>query len=622
MCGIAGFFSHKNIDHIKILQSMIDQQTHRGPDAEGLFFESVGDTQVALGHRRLSIIDVSNLANQPMRFENLTIVYNGEVYNFAEIKRDLDKQGYQFDSEGDTEVVLKAFHCWGVKSVNRFRGMFSFCIFDANHSKAYLIRDRAGVKPLYYYHDHRNFIFSSEIKSLHHHPEFKNKLSHHGLHLYLQYGYIAAPWTIFEGTKKVRPGHYIEYDLRNNTYQEENYWDMSEYYHLPKIQCDEQDAVNQLQNILLDSFSLRMISDVPVGVLLSGGIDSSLVASILQANTSRSLETFTIGFENQSFDESAHARKIAEYLGTSHNEQVCSWNDAQSIIAYLPKMYDEPFADPSAIPTALVSRFAKQKVAVALSGDGGDEMFCGYSAYMLSDRRFAMLNKIPFKKTLSKLLGFVPDPMMSLYQLHYDGYNRYLKFKSILNHDPIEKKYHSIIRTFTPYDMTMLLSGNFSAEMPQYHFNQLDSIERMMLIDFNQYLPDDILVKVDRATMFYSLEGREPLLDHKILEYAAQLPMKYKLNKAILKKVLSKYLPLSYFERKKHGFGVPVNAWLRKELKHLIDTYLNVNRLKKQNIFNADYVSKLCKSFLRSNTNDNRVWTLLVFQMWYEEYVS
>lgn len=620
MCGITGFFSQKNTGNIEVLRVMVDQQSHRGPDAEGFFFEEIGEAQVALGHRRLSIIDISHQASQPMKFENLTIVYNGEVYNFAEIRLLLQKEGYEFHSESDTEVVLKAFHFWGVKCVEKFRGMFSFCIFDKNNKKAFLFRDRAGVKPLYYYHDSHNFLFSSEIKSLRFHPAFKNKISDRGLNMYFQYGYVPAPWTMFEGTQKINAGHFVEYDLVNNTYVENKYWDMASYYHLPKIDCDENSATEELHKILTDSFSLRMISDVPVGVLLSGGIDSSLVTAILQSNSSKSLETFTIGFESQEFDESEHARKIAAYLGTSHNEQICTWKDSESIISLLPKMYDEPLADPSAIPTALVSRFAKRKVTVALSGDGGDEMFCGYSSYLLNQRRFERISKIPYKKVIAKILNFIPDPMMKFYKFDFDGYSRYLKLKSLIPYDHIEAKYRAVIRTFSPYDITRLLSGSQMYEISNSCFDQLESLERMMLMDFNHYLPDDLLVKVDRASMFYSLEGREPLLDHKILEYAAQLPMNYKLKKSILKKILAKYLPAEYFERKKQGFGVPINKWLRNELGYLIKKYLNIATIKKQNIFNPSYIYELCKSFVRSSTDDNKVWTLLVFQIWYEEY--
>lgn len=622
MCGIAGFFGQHNIADLDVLKRMTESQAHRGPNGAGHYFESLDGFQVALGHRRLSILDVSQLANQPMMYEHLVIVYNGEVYNYSEIRDLLCKEGYSFDSDGDTEVVLKAFHCWGANAVNHFRGMFSFCILDKKAKKVYLFRDRVGVKPFYYSHANGNLIFSSELKSFHFHPHFRKTICNVGLRLFFQNGYISAPWTIFENTKKIKPGHFLEYDLTKDVLVEKNYWNLAAYYLHPKSALSEEEAIQKLEKILLDSFTLRLISDVPVGVLLSGGIDSSLVAAILQSNSSRSIDTFTMGFSNQDYDESQSAKKIANYLGTNHHEQYCSWKDAELAIAWLPKMYDEPFADSSAIPTALISQFAKQKVTVALSGDGGDEMFCGYAHYQLSERRFRAINKIPFKKGVNKLLNFIPDPIMNLYNMNFDKYNRYLKFKSVFSQLNTENQYKMATQTFTTYDIKQLFESQNSFYFATDSFPNLNQCERMMLVDFNYYLPDDLMVKVDRATMYHSLEGREPLLDHKILEFAAQLPISLKKDKFILKKILSKYLPKAYFERKKHGFGVPVNQWLKKELRYLMDKYFDVEKIKKQGLFNAHYISKLSNAFLKSQTNDNRIWTLLMFQMWYEEYMD
>lgn len=623
MCGIAGFFNDLEENHIDILRGMLKHLAHRGPNSEGHFFENRAPKMVALGHRRLSIIDVSDNANQPMVYDNLVIIYNGEVYNFIEIRKQLEEEGYQFNTEGDTEVILKAFHKWKLNCLDKFRGMFSFCIYDKNEKKAYLIRDRVGTKPLYYYKDDSAFIFASELGSLRQHPEFKSDLCEQGTSLYFQYGYIASPYSIFQSTKKIKPGHYIEYDLIHHTCKEEKYWDLSHYYQLPKLSISESEAVERLHEELSHAFSLRMIADVPVGVLLSGGIDSSLIASILQANTTRPIDTFTISFSQKEYDESVYAKKIAEHLGTKHHEQLCTPQQAQAIIADLPKMYGEPFADTSAIPTALLAKFAKQKVTVALSGDGGDELFCGYSAYLLNQQRFQYVDKIPFKKALKKLWQFFPDDQVGFYGINYDLYSRYLKLKSIFGLLPIEDKYMSITRTFTHYDLNHLFARSQSI-FPTSHtiFSNMHALERMMLLDFNYYLPDNLMVKVDRASMYYSLEGREPLLDHKVLEFAAQLPIHLKINKNILKIILEKYVPRSYFDRKKQGFGVPIHAWLRNEFSYLIKQYLCPNKIKAQGIFNEKYVTKLCQSFMRSQTNDNRIWTLLIFQMWYEEYFN
>ena len=620
MCGIVGFFDQKNISSSEALARMLRSQVHRGPDAEGCFFEALDHCQVALGHRRLSIIDISAKANQPMTYDQLTMVYNGEVYNFSEIRDELKKEGYSFETASDTEVILKAFHCWRMQAVDKFRGMFSFCIFDKKNKKAYLARDRVGSKPLYYYHDNNTFIFSSEIQSFRYHPHVKPSLCEKSMNLFFQYGYIAAPYTIFSEIKKIKAGHYIEYDIDSNSFSEKKYWSLSSYYCLPKLNISEAEATDQLHNLLLEAFSLRMISDMPVGVFLSGGIDSSLIAAILQATHSQPINTFTMAFHHPEYDESSYSRQVANYLKTHHHEQICTWRDAETIISCLPKMYGEPFADSSAIPTALVAKFAKQKVTVALSGDGGDELFCGYNSYLLNEDRFNKINKLPFKRGIAKLLDSIPDYNLSLFKLNYDLYNRYLKLKSVLTSQNVEDKYSAIVRTFTHYDVKKLLLtpqlGLFNSQI----FNSLHSLERMMLFDFDHYLPDNLMVKVDRATMYYSLEGREPLLDHKILEFAAQLPIQMKVKKYILKKILEKYLPVSYFERKKHGFGVPVNGWLRNELRYFLDKYIDKTKIKRQGIFNCNYVAELCQAFLRSKTNDNRIWTLLTFQMWYEEH--
>ncbi|SRR5579883_3210043 len=622
MCGIVGFFDRKNTTTQRTLEAMMASLRHRGPDAEGFYLDQIESSQVGLGHRRLSVIDISDHANQPMSFDYLTIVYNGEVYNFKEIRDKLIKENYFFTTNGDTEVILKAFHKWGVQSINLFRGMFSFCIVDKKNKKSYLVRDRVGVKPLYFYQNHSIFLFSSEMKAFYAHPLFKKSISEKSLQFYLHYGYMGQDQAIFDRTQKVKPGHYIEYDFLKNEWSERSYWNLTDFYHAPKFDFNETQSIQQLHELLIDSFSLRMVSDVPVGVFLSGGIDSSLIAAILQKNSSEKLNTFTIGFGNKNFDESHHARKIAEHLGTEHHEKMCSSNEAEKIIEQLPLIYDEPFADISAIPTTLLAEFTKQKVTVALSGDGGDELFCGYSSYLLNQNRFNKIANLPFKKLLGKILNKIPDPFMALYHTHYDIYNRYLKFKSVLSNEQLEEKYHSILHTFTQYDMNKLMLNNQHPILFSDSFSNLNTLERMMIIDFKQYLPDDILVKVDRATMYYSLEGREPLLDHKILEFAAQLPIHLKQNKWILKQILAQYIPNAYFERKKHGFGVPVNQWLRTELKYLLDKYLDPGKIKTQGLFNPNYIAKLKKSFLHSKTNDNRIWTLLVFQLWHEQHAG
>ncbi|MBA3662161.1 MAG: asparagine synthase (glutamine-hydrolyzing) [Gammaproteobacteria bacterium] len=619
MCGIVGFFDQVKTHDREMLQRMTDSQRHRGPDAEGHLFEKLGKFHIGLGHRRLSILDTKSHANQPMQFASLTIVYNGEIYNFSEIRIELEKAGYIFFSASDTEVILKAFHYWGVKSLEKFRGMFAFCLYDSAQQKAYLIRDRVGVKPLYFFYHQRSFMFASEVKTFSFSPLFKKTLSANAINSYFQYGYVGTPHSIFENIVKVKPGHYVEFDLLENTFHEHQYWDLSTYYHLPKLDLTDQEATETLHQHCIEAFSLRMVADVPVGILLSGGIDSSLITAILQNNTTRPLETFTMGFADQGYDEALHAQTIAAYLGTNHHHKRCTWQDAESVILSLSTMYDEPLADHSAIPTALVSEFAKQKVTVALSGDGGDELFCGYPSYSINEARFKNLDHIPFKYLLVHLLSLIPDPLLVGYQLNYDWYNRYLKLKTCLGSKTLEAKFQAVIKTFTYDDIKKLFSKILPNHSLTKNYENLETIERMMFYDFKHYLPDNLMVKVDRATMHFSLEGREPLLDHKILEFAARLPLRLKKNKLILKKILNKYLPASMFERKKQGFGLPLNEWLRKELNYLMKRYLDETNIKKQGIFDPKYVKNLSRAFSLSKTHDQRVWTLIVFQLWYEK---
>ncbi|MHB0993932.1 MAG: asparagine synthase (glutamine-hydrolyzing) [Sulfurovum sp.] len=618
MCGIVGLVDYTKKTKKEILQSMTDTLHHRGPDDSGYKFVEHETYQLGLGHRRLSILDLSSHGHQPMTFEHLSVVYNGEVYNFEEIKTELEFLGYVFESYTDTEVILKAFHKWGVESVHKFRGMFAFAIYDSKKESIYIFRDRAGVKPLYYYQHNGLFIFGSELKALVVHTGLRKQLNKEALSMYLQFGYIHAPHTIYEDTYKLLPGHYLKYDLSNDVLKTIKYWDIVDFYKMDKVELSEEEAEKQLEEILLDSFNLRMISDVPVGTFLSGGIDSSLVTALLQKNNEEKISTFTIGFEDERYNEAQYAQKIAEYLGTNHTEYYCTKQDALNIIPVLPKMYDEPFGDSSVIPTALVSKLAKEKVSVVLSGDGGDEAFCGYSSYELFEQRLDSIRKIPGRKFISSLLEAIPDPILTLQGMNEKNYLKYLKLKSVMGSDNVADMFKLSNAVFTKYDVKLILSGTYHYENePDLH--DLHVLEQMMISDFKGYLADDILVKVDRATMNVSLEGREPLLDHKILEFAARLPISMKKNKNILKNILKKYIPSELFERKKQGFGIPINDWLRNELRYLVDTYLDDKKIIDQNIFDVKYVQGLKKLFFENKNDDRKIWTLLMFQMWYEE---
>jgi asparagine synthase (glutamine-hydrolysing) len=368
---------------------MRDTLVHGGPDDAGIFIDK--DFPVALGHRRLSILDLSSLGHQPMDFENLVITYNGEVYNFKEIRKELEKEGYKFISNSDTEVILKAFHRWGFSAVHKFRGMFASALWDKKDKRLILCRDRIGVKPLYYYYKNGLFMFASELKAFHKHPKFEKRLNLTGLSLYLKYGYIPAPYSIFENVYKLKPGHFLVLDQKGNI-EEFPYWKVEDYFLKGKEEKDkwlkrsEEELAQELEEILTESFKLRLVSDVPVGMFLSGGIDSSTVCALLSKEGIK-LKTFTIGFYEKEYSEAGYAKKVAEYLGTEHTELYFTPKEAFEIIPKLPEIYDEPFGDSSAIPTYLVSRLARSQVKVSLSADGGDEQFCGYTRYwVISDR--------------------------------------------------------------------------------------------------------------------------------------------------------------------------------------------------------------------------------------------
>ncbi|WP_309498694.1 asparagine synthase (glutamine-hydrolyzing) [Sulfurovum sp.] len=618
MCGIVGIIDYQKKSSKALLTTMTNTLHHRGPDDGGYAFMEKDAYQLGFGHRRLSILDLSSHGHQPMTYEHLTVLYNGEIYNFQEIKKELEILGYVFESHSDTEVILKAFCQWGIESVHKFRGMFAFAMHDSQKESIYIFRDRVGVKPLYYYRKKGLFLFGSELKALAAHPDFMIQLNQDALSMYLQFGYIHAPATIYEDTHKLLPGHYIKYDLLGDAFETVKYWDIVDFYKMEKLELSEEEAQRQLEELLIDSFNLRMVSDVPVGTFLSGGIDSSLVTALLQKHNDEKISTFTIGFEDETYNEAHYAKKIAEYLGTNHTEHYCTKQDTLDIIPLLPQMYDEPFGDSSAIPTALVSKLAKEKVSVVLSGDGGDEVFCGYSSYELFEQRLVSIKKIPARNFISSLLKIIPDPILALEGMNEKYYLKYLKLKSIMDCDNVADMFRLSNAVFTKYDVKQILSGTYHYE-EERDLQNLHVLEQMMISDFKGYLADDILVKVDRATMHASLEGREPLLDHKILEFAARLPLSLKKNKNILKNILAKYIPVELFERKKQGFGIPINDWLRDDLKFLVDKHLSDAKIIEQNIFDLKYVQQLKALFFAGKNDDRKIWTLLMFQMWHEE---
>jgi len=630
MCGIAGFCDFTKKSDKKILQNMTDVLYHRGPDDSGYYFKNNTYVNIGLGHRRLSILDLSINGHQPMQFENLIIVYNGEIYNFKEIKKELEKEGYLFHSDSDTEVILKAYHRWGIKAVDKFNGMFAIAIYDISKNKLIIIRDRTGIKPLYYYYNSGLFMFSSELKSFHEHPLFSKEIDNNTLGQYLMYGYILEPYSIFKWVYKLRAGHFITIDLKSRNIQEIKYWDVEESYKKPKLNIDENEAIEEIEKLLKSAFEYRMVSDVPVGVFLSGGYDSSAVASILQTNRTQKINTFTIGFKEKGYDEAIYAKEVAKYLGTNHTEYYCTQKDALEIIPTLPTIYDEPFGDSSAIPTILVSKLAKQNVSVSLSADAGDEIFAGYGKYDTSFRYYNFFNKFPkFSHTLLKnSMDMINPKYIPFKDKIYNFETRYEKIKQILQANSTSMAMKYTTHLFTISEINNLLKASFGELKTNFDLQtqKFGDLEKMLLVDYKTYLPDDILTKVDRATMSVSLEGREPFLDYRIIEFAAQLPSNFKYRngekKWILKKVVHKYLPKDMMDRPKMGFGVPLMEWFRDELKDMFYYYLNEDRLTKENIFNVKKVIYLRDSYL-SGKNDNirKLWNILMFEMWYEKWM-
>lgn len=632
MCGITGFVDFNKRSTKVTLVEMTDALHHRGPDDSGYSYFDNKYVSLGLGHRRLSVLDLSLHGHQPMKFENFEIVYNGEIYNFMEIKNELLKHGYKFESDSDTEVILKSYHKWGIAAVDKFNGMFAISIYDKINQKIVLIRDRTGIKPLYWYFKDDLFLFSSELKSFHKHKKFDKVINKNSLALYLQYGYILEPHTIFENTFKLKSGHYLEVDLKNKKIKETVYWNIVDFYNKPKLKITEKEAISKIEKLFISSFKYRMISDVPVGVFLSGGYDSSLVTAIVQSTQKEKINTFTIGFHEKGFDEAPFAKKVAKELNTNHTEYYCTQKDALEIIPLLVDIYDEPMGDSSAIPTVLVSKLAKEKVTVSLSADGGDEIFAGYGKYDTSIKYFHKFSSLP--KNLKLFIGFIMDNINPKYipilNKSYNFETRYKKIRNILKaKNSIEAmKYTSEV--FTEKEMKKLLKAD--TKVPKTNFEDEltdvnDDINKMLAIDYKTYMTDDILTKVDRASMSVSLEGREPLLDYRIIEFVSQLPssLKYKNGnkKWLLKQVVHKYLPEKLMNRPKKGFGVPITEWFQDELKDYFLIYLNKERLDKEGLFNTNEVIELRDKYLAGNQeNVQKLWLILMFEMWYEKWMG
>ena len=634
MCGISGYADFNKRTAKETLEKMNRILSHRGPDGEGYGIYNNDTAAIGLGHRRLSIIDLTEGGSQPQTYQSLHITFNGEIYNYAEIKKQLEQKGHQFHSHSDTEVILHAYAEWGSAALQQFIGMFAFAIYDEGKQKIFACRDRAGVKPFFYYWKNNLFLFGSELKALMQHPEFAKEINTDAAAAYMQYGYVPTPHCIFKDTHKLKPGHFLELDVKSKSIHTQQYWNVYDAYNQPILKIDLPDAITETEKLLTNAFQYRMVSDVPVGVFLSGGYDSACVTALLQANNTEKIKTFTIGVPDAGLNEAPYAKETAALLGTDHTEYYCTQKEALEIVPELPFFYDEPFADSSAIPTTLVSKIARQKVTVALSADAGDEIFAGYNRYDYLMKYGERIKRIPgfMRKSAAALMDVIPADAIPYFNKKYLFHSRYEKVKSLFK-NPTEQ---NILMSLTSQMNAKDLAGLFktaikqiptafdSTELKEENFGTLSY---MMAIDYQTYLLDDILQKVDRAGMSVSLEGREPFLDHRIIEWAAKLPMEYKYNngikKFIIKEIVHKYIPKKMMDRPKMGFGIPIADWLQNDLKPFVNKYLDENFIEKQNIFNNIEIQRIRKSFYQGKSERaEKIWYLLMFQMWYDKWIN
>ncbi len=632
MCGIAGFVDFKKYTADEVLTRMTDIIRHRGPDGDGHYIDKTPEAIVGLGHRRLSVIDLSNAASQPMQYGELQLIFNGEIYNYNEIRDELIAKGHSFRTHSDSEVILHAYKEWGKQSLRKFIGMFVYVIYDKEKKLLFCVRDRAGVKPFHWYHKKGLFLFGSELKSFHEHPGFEKELDTDALAAYMQYGYVPTPHSIFRHARKLQPGHHLTLDLKNGRVDIEKYWDVLDHYNQPKLDISLPEAITETEKILEKAFQYRMVADVPVGVFLSGGYDSTCVTALLQKNSPAKINTFTIGVHDAGLDEAPFAKATAAHLGTNHTGYYCTTKEALEIVPDLPFYYDEPFADSSAIPTTLVSRLARQQVTVALSADAGDEVFAGYNKYDYIARVKNKLNRIPspLRRGMAGMMQHIPAHKVPYFSRQPLFTTRYKKLMHLLKDNSPKELLHNMSRLFFDDELQRLLLPE-TASLPTYFDEQLreeysDDLSYMMAIDYKTYMLDDILQKVDRASMCVSLEGREPFLDQHIIEFAARLPSNYKLHKGIkkyiLRQIVHKYVPQSMMERPKMGFGIPIAGWLKKELKHFVDEATDPVFLAQQGLFNVSEIHKLVKAFYNGKEQlHTRIWYLLMFQMWYRRWM-
>lgn len=622
-----------------VAQQMSHTLLHRGPDDGGIWVDA--EVGIALGHRRLSILDLSPEGHQPMHSVSgrYVIVFNGEIYNFLELRQELEALGHYFRGHSDTEVMLASFSQWGLeRAIERFNGMFAFALWDRQERVLHLGRDRIGEKPLYYGCVGQTFLFGSELKALKAHPRFQAEINRDALALFVRHSCMPAPYSIYKGIYKLPPGTVLTWK-GDGDLTVIPYWSAKEAAELGVAKPfvgSESEAVARLEALLQEAVALRMVADVPLGAFLSGGIDSSTVVALMQTQSSQPVKTFSIGFYEESYNEAKDAKAVAQHLGTDHTELYVTPEEAIAVIPKLPTLYDEPFSDSSQIPTFLVSQLAKQHVTVSLSGDGGDELFAGYNRYFWGRSIWKKVGWMPQSlrrvaaHTLTTLSPQTWDQLFigfgsffpSQLRQRQPGYKLH-KLAEILAVDSPESMYRGLVSHWKEPDSLVLgsLEPTTTLTNPKKWARLVDFTERMIFLDTVTYLPDDILTKVDRASMGVSLEARVPFLDHRLVEFAWQIPLEMKIRngqgKWLLRQVLYKYVPQKLIERPKMGFGIPIDDWLRGPLRDWAEALLDEKRLREEGFFNPQLIREKWTEHLSGDRNwPYYLWDVLMFQAW------